>query len=350
MLARQALQGYAPNTPKAWQAELYSYEAYTIVWLAEIWCNGMPVSDVSIEGHVVPSRALHTEELFDRAVTLFDSALAVSSDSVMVSLARVGKARALLGLGKFTEAAAAAQPVSTQFVFSVQFGESDYYNMLSYATNTGSNLYRVADNEGGNGLVWSTDARTAVGKRPGVNPNFLYAFKYYTTPSRPTDSVTANPTAPIRLADGLEARLIEAEAALAVNNASWLTILNTLRSTCIQSAACAPVTGIDPGELPALTDPGTPAARLDLLMQERAMWLYLTAHRSGDLRRMSRLYQRDPLTLWPTGVISSPAFPGVYSFTPTENGQLYSNEFVFLPHSDEQFANPKYAGCYDLNP
>ncbi len=87
--------------------------------------------------------------------------------------------------------------------------------------------------------------------------------------------------APVPLATGTEARLIEAEAALAAANATdYLAKLNVPR---------AAFTG---GTLAPLADPGTKAAREDLLFRERAFWMYFTAHRVGDLRRLVRQYGR----------------------------------------------------------
>ena len=91
--------------------------------------------------------------------------------------------------------------------------------------------------------------------------------------------------------------LITAGAALALHpdDASWLTILNTLRRTV-------------PGGLPPLTDPVDPKARLQLLFTERAEWLYLTGTRQGDLRRLLRTYRqyfpRQEL-VYPSGVYTA---------------------------------------------
>jgi hypothetical protein len=90
------------------------------------------------------------------------------------------------------------------------------------------------------------------------------------------------------LADGVEARLIEAENQLRLGNtANWLSILNALRTT---------VSGLAP-----LSDPGTPVARENLHFKERAFWLFATAHRLGDLRRLVRQYGRSPDTVFPIG-------------------------------------------------
>ena len=79
---------------------------------------------------------------------------------------------------------------------------------------------------------------------------------------------------------------MEAEVALHNNDARWLTILNALRT---------------PAGLSPLTDPGTAAGRVDLVYHERAFWMYLTARRLGDLRRLIRNYGRSPESVFPTG-------------------------------------------------
>ena len=98
----------------------------------------------------------------------------------------------------------------------------------------------------------------------------------------------------VPLADGITARLIEAEAALKAGNASWLTILNDLRTqvSALMTARYGSLLGYpqSTNTLPPLTDPGTDAARVNLLFRERAFWLYLTGTRLGDMRRLIRNY------------------------------------------------------------
>jgi hypothetical protein len=133
--------------------------------------------------------------------------------------------------------------------------------------------------------------------------------------------MTAGAGAPTPLATGIEARLIEAEAALQANNPTWLTILNTLRASAI-SPAMAP-----------LTDPGSAAARVDLLFRERAFWLFGTGHRLGDLRRLIRQYGRQAETVFPTGVY--------------RQGRLYGPEVTVGIIRSTESRNPYYQGCLD---
>jgi hypothetical protein len=142
-----------------------------------------------------------------------------------------------------------------------------------------------ADEEGVNGLPYRQDPRNPFdlveeGTFLGVD---FYGTRRYKAP----DSSTV-------LASGVEARLIEAEAALQANdNVTFLKKLNDLRDS--SGLALSP-----------LALPATVTAREDLLFSERGQWLYLTAHRLPDLRRLSRPtandgYGRDPESVFPTG-------------------------------------------------
>ena len=92
---------------------------------------------------------------------------------------------------------------------------------------------------------------------------------------------------PIVLADGVEARLIEAEAALKTGDEGGMNdILNELRDGI----------GLDP-----LPNPSAGAEAEDQLFSERAFWLYATGHRLGDMRRLVRQYLRDPNSVFPVG-------------------------------------------------
>ena len=46
----------------------------------------------------------------------------------------------------------------------------------------------------------------------------------------------------------------------------------------------------DQGRPRSARDPGTAASRVDMLFRERAFWMYFTAHRLGDMRRLVRQY------------------------------------------------------------
>src|SRR5690606_22841354 len=134
---------------------------------------------------------------------------------------------------------------------------------------------------------------------------------------------------------GVEARLIEAEAALRGGSANWLTTLNAVRAAPPAYYPASDYPGID--AMGALTDPGTDAARVDLLFRERAFWMYLTSHRLGDMRRLVRQYGRPANTVFPTGEW------GVW--TPDKTGD-YGSDVNFIIPFDEQ-NNPNFSGCLD---
>ena len=56
-----------------------------------------------------------------------------------------------------------------------------------------------------------------------------------------------------------------------------------------------------PAGLPVLVDPGTQLGRENLLFSERALWLYATGTRLGDMRRLIGQYGRTQSTVLPTG-------------------------------------------------
>jgi starch-binding outer membrane protein, SusD/RagB family len=126
------------------------------------------------------------------------------------------------------------------------------------------------------------------------------------------------------IADGVEARLIEAEAQLQAGDAvTALATLNALRS----NAALLTLRGYPAGSLPPLTLQLTPAAQQDQLFKERAYWLFLTSHRLGDLRRLIRQYQRPVNTVFPNG--------------PYFKGGLYGTD-VNVPVPFQEQNNPEY--------
>ena len=101
---------------------------------------------------------------------------------------------------------------------------------------------------------------------------------------------------------GVEAQLILAEVAARAGDAGYLTILNTLRANTAlyacptQLAGCVAPTALSPLALAASAD-----ARIDQVIRERGFWLYGTAHRLGDFRRLIRNDRRAPDSVFPTG-------------------------------------------------
>jgi hypothetical protein len=325
ILANDALREYAP-TPSSRIAQMLAYQGYLELFLAEQFCNGIPFSTMDVNGNVVYGSATTTVETFNRAIAHFDSAITASADSARVqNFARIGKARALLGLGRFADAAAAVAGIPTTFAYNLEILGSlaGQQNTVFSLMNTRAQGVGVGS-DGINGIDWlgSNDPRVPLittGTGIGTDGQTrVYMFAKYNTLA-----------APITFASGIEARLYEAEAALRANQndasptgTGWLGILNTLRASSITPP------------LPALTDPGSYDARVNLLFREKAFWMFLTSKRMGDLRRLVRQYGRPQNTVFPTG--------------PYKDGNTYGSE-VNLELPITELPNSNYTGCIDRN-
>jgi hypothetical protein len=344
--ARGFLGAYAPDLSPALRGHMFAMEAYAEIFLADLFCSGIPLSTVDFEADYTLTRGFSTAEVYNHAAELFDSAVALSGDSSdFQDLAAVGKGRALLGQGLFAAAAAAVAAVPDNFVYQVTPPPEDrYLHGLRYTGTVNDlniGLPSMANLEGINGLPYrsSGDPRTAADSMPTWNGtdsvpkkdargNSVYLPNKYT----PT-----NGSFTYLLASGIEARLIEAEAVLQAGSGEWLTKINHLRQTAWPSIVPA-----TPGPLPDLVDPGPDVdgdddLRVNLLFRERAFWLFVTGHRQGDMRRLIRPpYNRLPNQVYPTGSYQG----GLGS---------YGQEIVVPVPDDEQVPNPNYTGCIHRN-
>jgi hypothetical protein len=261
-------------------ADLFAMRGTAILQIAEDVCSGFPINDVDDKNLPIYSQAYTTEEAITYALAQLDSALAHGKDSTrFINFARVAKGRALLDLGQWAAADAAVQQVPTDFVYAT-YSDIGGNQFWQYDLTFGGSP--VSDTEGTNGLpfVSAHDPRVKTvykGQRYLQPADSIYDQQKYSSSSDP-----------IWLASGIEARLIQAEAALHTATAdSAVRILNALRAT-------AP--GLDPlSTKPALD------AQVDQLYYERAFWLWLTGRRLSDLRRLVRLYHRAPSSVYPTG-------------------------------------------------
>ncbi len=337
--------------PPALRGHLYAVEGIADVLLADMYCSGIPLSTVDFNGDYTVSAGVATDEVYARAAGLFDSALALTVDSARLRhFAAIGRARALLASDRdsLARAAATVAEVPTDYAYMVTraraaTGSGDILlgSLSSYLTQPG--MPTVGDREGGIGLDFRTsnDPRTPTVRRPSTDfyGDTMYVLTRYI--GRTVDTFV--------IANGIEARLIEAEAALAAGG-DWLGRLNALRTDGTFDAMPTADPNDDPaandtlwhagtGGIPGLApleDPGNASLRVDLLFRERAFWLYQTAHRQGDLRRLIRQYGRSPATVYP--MTGYPGGAGLYS----------PNVNVAVPDL-ERMNNPKYDGCFHRN-
>lgn len=296
--------------------EMMALAGLTHVFFAETWCSGVPVSHVDASGTLVYGTQLTTDQVLDTAIARFNTALAAPADTAssadpaaqatMVNLAKVGLARARIDKGDFAAANTTAASVPTDFVYLSEHTENTTReNNGVFNGNVIDRRYSVADREGGNANGFPF--------RSTADPRTQFVLKGVgfdrKTPQynmlRYGDRKT-----PVTVATGVEARLIQAEAALQAGDTlaggQFLAQLNEPRANVAgRSYLDANGTGATPiGVLPALTvaDEATAGGAVKLLFAERARWLWLTAHRLGDLRRLIRQYAQIADSVFPSGV------------------------------------------------
>lgn len=307
----------------------YAIEGYAIMIMAENMCSGIALSDVPFEEEAVYGNALRTDEVLRIAVAKFDSALQVSHDSIRyIALARIGKGRALMGLGEYERAAEAVKEVRLGDKFELRYPESNeqgggFWTWVPANANTSSKVkgVEIVNREGINGLVWYTDPNT-VDPRIPVETIINNGVRNFPTVVRQQKFVKGGIT--LQLAKWAEAKLIESEYLLGINDVNWIAPLNEARRSIGLSDTISP-SSID--------------EKVDLLFRERAYWFYGEAVRLADFRRLVRQYQRSPYMVYPTG-----------AFLRSSQHAHYGDAFVFVPHIREFEFNHRYTGCFHENP
>lgn len=304
-------------------ARVRAYGGYNYIYLAENLCE----SPIDLSAPLPPS------ELFARAIQRFDQAITIANaakatpaatpaataariaaaDSI-INFSRVGAARASLNLGNMTQAIAYATPVPANFQMDMYFSTNSAgeNNMWWGRLSTGSSGSNSATMSFTPFLAMAGDPR--VPRPANVEPamNGLQIF----IPNSPTAFSTYNGTvtgadiareASIRLASGLEARYIIAEAQGPTQ--ATLDFVNERRAVGNQ----------DPVNLSG-------AALMAELRDQRRRDFYLDGHRLGDLRRYMELYG---INEFPTG-----PYPN------TTTGEVYVDRYCWPLSLAEINGNP----------
>jgi len=309
--AANALKTVKSNDPRVGEMEAMSGYAHII--LAEMFCSGSPLGE---PGENADPQT--TVQVLNAAVTKLTAAITdAAGDDRAKNFATVLRGRALLDLGQFDQAAAAVASVPTSFKYTTLHSTATAYQnngIYNYMYNNDGIL--VSEKEGINGLNFATanDPRVPIegngspSRFDGQTPRWYYK--------------NANSfTSPMPIATGVEARLIEAEAALRAGNISvWLTKLGEARA---------------PYNMATPTDPGTASGRVDLMFRERAFAMFASAHRLGDLRRLVRQYGRNAESTYPTGAYHKDGL------------QLGTDIQFVIPQTEKN--NPNFTGCIDRN-
>ncbi|HSG07794.1 MAG TPA: hypothetical protein VLA36_05540 [Longimicrobiales bacterium] len=299
LAAQQAvalLREYSLTAP-GWQlGEMFMIQAYVINLMAEHMCDGLIISDV-VDGREVYGEPMTTTAAFEMALSLTNEGLtavtASTTNDVRVRNAlALTKGRILTNLNRHAEAAVAVAGIPTSYQY-VNYQSQTTWSNAFWTWNKNSRRYSVSDSEGTNGL----DFASANDPRVPVCAGNDAACKTIGVTRSVRDDLTGpfmvlmtwpNREDPIAIMQGVDARMIEAEAQLKAGQAETaLATLNGARST---------VAGLEP-----LTDLGTADGRLQQLFRERAFWQYSRGHRTGDLRRLIRQYGKSQATVFPTG-------------------------------------------------
>ena len=294
--AVELIRTYNVSAPGWHVGEMFMIQAYTIAIMAEHLCDGLIISNV-VEGREDYGTPITTQAAFEQALGLANEGLAAVTGStandvrVRNALALV-KGRILLNLNRHAEAATAVTGVPTNYALTHRHSQTTWSNTF-WTWNKNARRYSVGNNEGGNGLNFATagDPRVpvclgndtacrAIGVTRSVRDDLGSPFHVLMTWPNRED--------PINIMQGVDARMIEAEAQLKAG--SFTTALATLNAARATRAGLAP-----------LTDPGNEAARVSLVFRERAFWQFSRGYRTGDMRRLIRQYSRPQTQVFPVG-------------------------------------------------
>jgi hypothetical protein len=348
--------------------QMYWIRGWAEMSIAENFCNGMPISTVDASNAIAFGPPETNIQIFKRAIGSFDTAVlnAPAGDAradTVKWLSAIEKARVQLDLGDVAGAGTTitAGAVPDKFKFNMSYTQAIQDNQI-WALNNSAGRWMPSNNEGPLGL----NPRDANDPRVPICIGGSAACQTFDPNQTRTTSFDNSvgsgsflvqlvfPTreANIAIAEGTEARLIEAEVALRTGDiATFIAKLNLLRAnfdTFTQpSDPCSPTvtrTGCpaiqNGNSLPPLVDPGTFDSEVDLLFRERAFWLWSTAHRLQDLRRLVR-----PVADGGFGRAENAVFPN----GPYPKGGIYgTDKFLVIPLAEQN--NPQFHGCLDRNP
>ena len=325
-------------TSRALMGELYLARGYAELQLASDFCNGIPMSN-SGKSEPVDEEQKTTQQVFQYAASSLDSAIAMANGTDAASVrinqaARIVRARIALALGAFTEAPTLVTGIPSNFAYQHTFTLTGSNTNVLWGQGLSSRRYSVGDSVEGNSrdLLVTNAIPFASAKDPRLPVTIPTSGaingqdgQTYTRTTTMWGQLT-----PLDVANGVDARMAEAEAALRAGNVTqWLAIHNALR-------AAPPKLGeIQPAAMPALVDPGTEAGRVSLHFREKAFWTFGRGQRLGDMRRLIKQYGRTQQQVFPQGV--------------HYKGGNYGTD-VNLPITQAEQNNPNFKGCTDRNP
>ena len=317
--AARTLDATGDGAPDKRKGEMYAVSGLIINLLGELFCEGVPISSTA-SGTIEYGSPLSKAEIFALAAEKFTTAASeAAGDAAITNLAAVGQGRALLNAGQFAAAAQAVAGVPTAFEYVTNHGDAPLrVQNLMKGFIFDFDYLSVSDGEGSNGLNFAT------ANDPRVVTNFAGPSRFDDETPHYQLLIYNSFAAPVIVASGVEARLIEAEAALQAGDfATWKSKLDAARAHF----------GMGP-----VTDPGDAAGRVDLMFRERAFSLFATGHRLGDLRRLVSQYGRAANTVYPIGPYHK------------DNLTRGADRSFVIPASEENNPNFSSTGCSKTTP
>lgn len=286
------------------------YAGYVRVFFGELYCRAV----IQGEGE---GPDFTSEETLQAALPYFESAID-AADSYglpdVATAARVGQARALLGLGRYSDAASAVAPVPSEFVYTTEYSSNTFAQS--------NELMQWTWGQGGPNIRWTIGDGTAAERD---RERFLYFDEWASqglidsvAPGLSADNAAlpvnlqllySELSSNIVLASGWEARMIEAEAELRLGDPEVAEdSVNVLLTDPQQTYN--PMLAVNPnltssrmgGRIPAIGafDPvdftGDLATDLEQLARARTAGLWLTGERQGTMRRFA---EADGVDLFP---------------------------------------------------
>ena len=240
-----------------------AYAGYSYVLLGEGFCT-MSISKINPDRTIAYGPEIQRDSVFKMAISRFTEAIAAAtstSNTEIVRMATLGRARAKLNIGDYAGAKADAQLIPSGYVKNASYSDA-----IGRRTN----------------LVWSDNSITSRSSSIGIPYRTIADTRVPVVASSPlfTTAATgvvhwyqtkyANGSAPIPVATYEEAQLIIAEADIRANSlGTALTILNASRARGGQT----PFAGT------------TQAQYLAELVDQRRRELFLESHHLGDIIR-----------------------------------------------------------------
>jgi hypothetical protein len=326
------LTAYSP-TEKTKIAEMYLVMGFMETTLGQDFCNGIPLGE-TVNGVPQYTMPLTDAAVFTQSIARYDSALVLltgtdAATAVVKNATLIAKARAQVDLGQFATAATTVAGIPTSYAYLITYSIPTQANEW-WTLMPSTKRYSVADTTNGT-TAFMNNLPFASANDPRV--------KVLVTGTTGFDGLTDynellnfGREDPISLVNGLDARLIEAEAQLQQKNAAgWVAMNATLNAL----RAVPPKNGnLTISALPALAVPTSQVEAENQFFREKAFWQFARGERLSDLRRLVRQYGRPQDQVFPTGTFH-------------KGGTFGTNVNFAVP--DAERSNPNFSGCIDRN-